>query len=290
MSPRSGKDNADSSKYSSSSIIIFLLFNSLKFLLIVSDITTSSISSTPSVTEPNRQDSTSSDDSHNNRQRQDDSNSDNDNQPNKMSKSYVLPAMSISETTKSSSSSAIPLTNDEMIKQLKNIPLILSEAVNSGDLTKIQSIINEHCINNCEVKVPALSESFHDRQYILLLYESLLNTHPDFVLVTKKSKLVNSTISCKINFTGTNLIETNYTHLFKPKKCDLVGNIIKAKKISAEEEIILRKLADVIDSEGKKYLLWGGGMIMMTFDPITFKIIRFEMTMKLFSFKESSIA
>lgn len=59
--------------------------------------------------------------------------------------------------------------------------------------------------------------------------------------------------------------------------------------MSKDEEAVLRRLEAVIHSDGRKFLLWGGGSLSITVDPDVNKIYRFELTMTISSFRESTI-
>lgn len=172
---------------------------------------------------------------------------------------------------------------------LREIPSKLSDAINSGDIGQVRALIDENFDVNCIVKAPAIATEYTGREYAYSLFESLLLSFPDYVFVCKRVRTTSSTVACRINFTGTKAITAPNEHLFKPRECNLVNEILKSKKLKSDEEALMRKLENMLRSEGKLVLLWGGGYLIFHYDPQTLKITRFEMNMKITSFKESTI-
>jgi hypothetical protein len=172
---------------------------------------------------------------------------------------------------------------------LRELPRRLSDAINTGDIAQVKTLIDDNFDVNCTVKTPAIAREYSGREYVFTLFESLLQSFPDFVFVCKKVRTTSYTVACRINFTGTKAITAPNEHLFKPRECNLVNEIMKTKKLKADEESVMRKLESMLHSQGKLILLWGGGYLILHYDAQTLKITRFEMNMKITSFKESTI-
>ena len=124
------------------------------------------------------------------------------------------------------------------------------------------------------------------------MFEALLYSFPDFVLVAKKvrhSTLINNNnnniMKCKTTFSGTKALTAPNEHLFRPVTCNLVNEILKGRELNKDEEIRMRQLEEVLRSKGSKFLLWGKGDLILKYNVETLKFNHFEMTMTISSFK-----
>lgn len=173
---------------------------------------------------------------------------------------------------------------DVLVENLRALPDDIAAAINRGDLKTLTALVEKHFTDDCELTTPSVTVV--GKQYVISMYEALLESLPDYVLITKKSRIVdNGEVHSKIYFTGTKACCSRNEHLFKPSNCRLVDEIIKRSKLEPAEIAMMRRLEEVIHSNGEKFLIWGDGFITFYYDIVTLKIYKYETKWHISSFK-----
>ena len=68
-----------------------------------------------------------------------------------------------------------------------------------GDLDNIKKLLLELCVPNCSLLTAALDKPLYGLKYVIDFFEVLMETHPDGVLVAKKTRGKKNTLKKQLN-------------------------------------------------------------------------------------------
>ncbi len=161
----------------------------------------------------------------------------------------------------------------------------VATASNAGNLAKVNAIIDDCVAEDCEINTPGCS--LRGKEHVKRYFDALLECFPDFVAVTRKSRLKSGNMfTSKVYFTGTKTFATDREYYFKPSECNAVELIISnsKRKLSESEIASLLKIQEAIRNN-QKYIIWGRGYWNLKFDPSSMRIVRVEINDQITSFK-----
>jgi hypothetical protein len=82
---------------------------------------------------------------------------------------------------------------------------LFSESFNIGDMSRLQLVLDTFFSPQCALKTPALAQDVLGKQFVVGLFSSLLEDHPDAFLELKRVNMdeKRKVLHCRIAFSGT---------------------------------------------------------------------------------------
>lgn len=185
---------------------------------------------------------------------------------------------------------------------ITDLPVILFQAFNGGDIAKVKEIILEHTIKDCGLKTPSLDREIYGQNHLVDFFQAFSDSHPDAVWVAKKCKYQDlapslGELNCRIYFAGTRIFQAslmtqfsdvnmNYHHsdyLFKRPNASLldemdISNLTQFEIVSMKE----------LESKGKNLSIFGKGSMKLICNEDK-KVTHMYLTWVITSFKEAEI-
>jgi hypothetical protein len=148
--------------------------------------------------------------------------------PSSSSSSLPLPQKSqqqLAPVSSSSASSLIPISSNSLLSSsssfssaaqtaLMNFPVVLFQAFNGGDLSKVKELLLEQATIDCGLKTPSLDVEIYGRTYLIDFFQAFSDAHPDAVWVAKRTKYTDlapalGELTCRIYFAGTRIYKAS---------------------------------------------------------------------------------
>jgi hypothetical protein len=218
------------------------------------------------------------------------------------SASSPIPISSSSLNSSSSSTSAAQTA-------LMNFPVVLFQAFNGGDLSKVKELLLEQATIDCGLKTPSLDVEIYGRAYLIDFFQAFSDAHPDAVWVAKRTKYTDlapalGELTCRIYFAGTRIYKASLMsgmtdslslgmghsnsllsdHLYKKGGNASLLDEMDISNLTHYEIVAMREL----EKRGKNLSIFGKGtmkLICNEFKKITHMYLSWTIT----SFKEAEI-
>eukprot|EP00599_Poterioochromonas_sp_BG-1_P015213 CAMPEP_0173158104 /NCGR_PEP_ID=MMETSP1105-20130129/16097_1 /TAXON_ID=2985 /ORGANISM="Ochromonas sp., Strain BG-1" /LENGTH=564 /DNA_ID=CAMNT_0014075847 /DNA_START=208 /DNA_END=1902 /DNA_ORIENTATION=- len=188
---------------------------------------------------------------------------------------------------------------------LLDFPVILFQAFNGGDISKVKEIIQEYTTKDCSLKTPSLTDDVIGQNYVIEFFQAMTDAHPDAVWVAKKCKFQPenittsppTSVACRIYFAGTRIfkpqlmnqimdITFDYHHsdyLFKRPNSSLLDEM-DTTQMSIQEKAAMREL----ETRGKNLSIFGKGSMELLLNHDQ-KIVSMRFDWVITSFREADL-
>lgn len=182
------------------------------------------------------------------------------------------------------------------VQSWTQIPISLFKAFNGGDINKVKEIIKEVTLKNCTLKTLAIETELQGQNYVMDLFESLYESHPDVVIVAKKCRFCELTnqVLCRIYFAGTRIVQyaksssdmtgTYADYLFKKRGSSLLDEM-DITTLSEADIIAIKKL----ENAGCNLSVFAKGNMALTIDTCSGKVSKWLIEWTITSFREANL-
>lgn len=184
---------------------------------------------------------------------------------------YCNPAITDFQQTETTINCSSSSKTTQMRDHWLTTPSLLQRAINTGDLPKIATIINERCIDECSFITSLISSEVTGKSHIIDFFRILLVVAPDSVMVMKRPRLEEQVFIFDFYFTG--------TKLFPHESEQFVFGSPTTSSPSAPDPL-RRKIKKIVKTGGKPIVTYRG-TILMQLDEMLYQAVSVAFKLKL---------